>query len=478
MPSSHQMQILLLPLLLTISFVSFLPANVSALGIVDQQCLSTGAVGPDMPAGQTFTPTKNAVEAFSINVYSTNTVNTSMTARILVGGLGGSTVGSVNFSIPASFGLPSGNWLNVNFSGRIWVKPGSFYALDLRDNLGSTGIKWDRCTDSYTGGSGYSNGQPLVNGGSYSFIIYDGNYLVSALPDKLTLAQGSSGLARINVNASNAFGSPVNLAATGAPTGVMVSFTANTLGTTPGGSATSALNIQVGASVPLGTYQLNITASSGTESHSAALFLNVIPSQSGVPLLAAIAVLLAVGVVGSLAVFSRKSGKPPAFLTKIASQVRRSKPAAPQPSLPEGSVPPGQKSASVKTPSTKLPKALTEHLLPVSMVAAGLGLVVAGIKITFGDPIATLVGLLVPGILLLAIGSAILFLQLYHRPVGVRRFCMHCGFQMSSVDSVCGRCHRQPPSGIDTRVCPNCSSVVPALAKFCKDCGAGQPASA
>lgn len=57
-----------------------------------------------------------------------------------------------------------------------------------------------------------------------------------------------------------------------------------------------------------------------------------------------------------------------------------------------------------------------------------------------------------------------------------RRYCMHCGAQMSTLDRACPKCGLMPPSGVDVKKCPNCGEVIPSLAKFCSECGAGQPA--
>ena len=56
-----------------------------------------------------------------------------------------------------------------------------------------------------------------------------------------------------------------------------------------------------------------------------------------------------------------------------------------------------------------------------------------------------------------------------------RRYCMHCGAQTSIMDRACPKCGLMPPSGIDVKSCPNCDEVIPSQAKFCSECGAGQP---
>jgi RNA polymerase subunit RPABC4/transcription elongation factor Spt4 len=56
------------------------------------------------------------------------------------------------------------------------------------------------------------------------------------------------------------------------------------------------------------------------------------------------------------------------------------------------------------------------------------------------------------------------------------RFCMHCGTMMKLNAKSCQNCGKTPPAGTDTKACPNCESVIPSVAKFCAECGAGQAA--
>jgi len=56
------------------------------------------------------------------------------------------------------------------------------------------------------------------------------------------------------------------------------------------------------------------------------------------------------------------------------------------------------------------------------------------------------------------------------------RYCMHCGTQMSIKDKACRNCGKTPPAGADTKTCQNCQVVIPIVAKFCSECGAGQQA--
>jgi cyclophilin family peptidyl-prolyl cis-trans isomerase/ribosomal protein L40E len=54
------------------------------------------------------------------------------------------------------------------------------------------------------------------------------------------------------------------------------------------------------------------------------------------------------------------------------------------------------------------------------------------------------------------------------------RYCMHCGASNSSGAKVCRICGKSPPAGLDTKVCENCQNVLPIIARFCNECGAGQ----
>jgi len=56
-----------------------------------------------------------------------------------------------------------------------------------------------------------------------------------------------------------------------------------------------------------------------------------------------------------------------------------------------------------------------------------------------------------------------------------KRYCMHCGAQMSIGENLCPKCGRMPPSGVDVKECKNCGEVIPIVARFCGECGARQP---
>jgi PKD repeat protein/ribosomal protein L40E len=55
-----------------------------------------------------------------------------------------------------------------------------------------------------------------------------------------------------------------------------------------------------------------------------------------------------------------------------------------------------------------------------------------------------------------------------------KRYCMHCGFRMTITEKRCQKCGKIPPSGVDTKICEKCNSVIPATANYCSECGSSQ----
>jgi subtilase family serine protease len=96
-----------------------------------------------------------------------------------------------------------------------------------------------------------------------------GGFSVKAAPNKVTVAQGSSGTSTITIDPTNGFDQAVTLSTTGVPSGVTASFSANPATTT------SVLTLAVGSSTPAGTYAITVTGTFGTHVHSATVHLTV-----------------------------------------------------------------------------------------------------------------------------------------------------------------------------------------------------------
>ncbi|HXY83326.1 MAG TPA: CFI-box-CTERM domain-containing protein [Candidatus Saccharimonadales bacterium] len=246
--------------------------------VVDQQCATTNGLGTTTlgnhePIGQTFTPTQSSVVGFSIYISSGNGVPTPMTAKILSGGIGGSLVGSKNFSIPEAFGSPNGAWFSVSFPSGVPVTPGHTYAIDLTDNLASAGIRLYQCTDTYSGGNGYSEGSLGIS--SYTFTESAGTFSVGVSPPALTIVQGLSQNSTVTISSLSNFTSPVQLNASAVPAGVSVVFGSNTLTPPANGLITTPLTVMVSGGAAIGSYGITITATSGAMSPNAVLNLTI-----------------------------------------------------------------------------------------------------------------------------------------------------------------------------------------------------------
>jgi len=265
------------------SIVNAAPAS------IDQQCSAIGGsyldgVGVHQPAGQTFIPTQSSLVGFSLHLWSENPNPTSMTANVIsnglagVNGVQGTLIGSVTFDVPANFGQPTGDWLNVQLPSGIALTPGAVYALDLKDNSGSGGIKWSSCSAPYANGCGYANGQ--CEAVSWAFIENNGDFSVAFSTSGISIAQGASGNLNLYVTSLNDFASPVAVTFSGPP-GVTASFNGpSEIDTSAGGTSSPTVTIDVSGTVAAGTYPFTVTASSGAISHSATLQLTVTPSST------------------------------------------------------------------------------------------------------------------------------------------------------------------------------------------------------
>src|SRR6266566_2471994 len=138
------------------------------------------------------------------------------------------------------------------------------------------------------------------------------NFTINSSPTSLTVAQGSSGTISITLTSGNSFSGTISLSAAVLPSGPLASLNPSSVTLKSGGSASSTLTVSKAASgyystsVAQGNYAVNVTASSGSLSHSTPVSLTVgstspvPPSASSLPLLPiAGGVIALVAVIGT-----------------------------------------------------------------------------------------------------------------------------------------------------------------------------------
>ena len=99
------------------------------------------------------------------------------------------------------------------------------------------------------------------------------NFVITASPTSLTVAQGNHGTSTLTTTISGGFNSSISLSSTGAPSGATVSFSPNPIPAP--GSGTSTMTVTVGSSTPTGTYSIVVTASGGGIQQNAVISLTV-----------------------------------------------------------------------------------------------------------------------------------------------------------------------------------------------------------
>jgi uncharacterized membrane protein len=96
-------------------------------------------------------------------------------------------------------------------------------------------------------------------------------------PTSVTASQGGSGTTTCTITSINAYSTPVDLTCSNLPANVTCSFNPSQVTPAPNGSIDSILTVDVGQTVPVGTYPFQADATDGTLSHSANLMLNLAP---------------------------------------------------------------------------------------------------------------------------------------------------------------------------------------------------------
>ncbi len=87
------------------------------------------------------------------------------------------------------------------------------------------------------------------------------SFSISASPGSLSVMQGTHGTSTLTTTVSGGFNSSISLAATGAPTGVTVTFNPTTIPAP--GSGTSIMTMTVSGTTHMGSYPITVTATGG-----------------------------------------------------------------------------------------------------------------------------------------------------------------------------------------------------------------------
>src|SRR5215472_4184072 len=102
-----------------------------------------------------------------------------------------------------------------------------------------------------------------------------GNFQLSVSPGSLIISQGGSASATVVVFSLNGFSSATSLTLSGLPSGINASFSPQVVTPPSGGSAPSTLTFFVSSTAPTGTFNVNIFGTSGGQSQTAQLTLNI-----------------------------------------------------------------------------------------------------------------------------------------------------------------------------------------------------------
>jgi len=106
-------------------------------------------------------------------------------------------------------------------------------------------------------------------------IISGPDFTITASPNALTLAPGSSGVSSITVTSVGGFSTAVSLSISGLPTGATESFSPASVTPPADDSTQSTLTISTTPGVTSGIYTLTVTGTSGATTHSTTITLTI-----------------------------------------------------------------------------------------------------------------------------------------------------------------------------------------------------------
>jgi hypothetical protein len=173
----------------------------------------------------------------------------STSYAVNVSALGGFT-GTVSFS---ASGLPSGAGASFNPAS---VSGSGSSTMAVTTSSSTPGGTY---TITITGTSGSLSHSTTVTLG-----VNAPDFTISATPSSRAVLQGNSTSYTVNVGAVNGFSGAVGFSASGLPSGAGANFNPASVN----GSGSSTMSVTTSASTPPGTYQITITGTSGSLSHS------------------------------------------------------------------------------------------------------------------------------------------------------------------------------------------------------------------
>jgi uncharacterized membrane protein len=215
----------------------------------------------------TVTLTVTAAPAFSVSASPTSlTINQggSGTSTITVGSLNGFT-SAVTLS---ASGLPNG--VSASFSSNPVTPPSNGNATSTLTLTASSSATTGTATVTVTGTSGATTHSATI-----TLTVNAPNFTTSASPSSVTVTQGGNGTSTITITSQNGFNSATTLSATGLPSGVTASFSANPVTPPSGGSASATLTLSASSTATTGTTTVTVTGTSGALTHSATISLTV-----------------------------------------------------------------------------------------------------------------------------------------------------------------------------------------------------------
>jgi subtilase family serine protease len=154
----------------------------------------------------------------------------------------------------------------------------SSYATDFHDITSGTSGSFSAVTgyDLVTGW-GSPNGTGLIN--ALAPTSTTPNFTISASPASVSVLQGGNGTSTITSTIVGGFNSAVALSASGQPSGVIVSFSANPIAAP--GSGSSTMTMAVASTTATGTYTITVTGSGGGVNQTTTVSLTVTAVAAG-----------------------------------------------------------------------------------------------------------------------------------------------------------------------------------------------------